>query len=233
MLSGTMAAAFRTTRWTLIHLLRDADATRRREAQDALYRTYRGPVLAYLRKKGVGAEAAEELAQSFYVKVVLGRQLFERADRSRGRLRALLCESLANYRKDDARRGRARRRLQAAVSPGGMAREQLEMIERSRNPDEAFDRSWAMGIVQRCVDKAQSHYLRIGREHTWRAFEERRFLPAANNCRPPAPAALAIELGFDSAADLNAAVQTVQKRLNLLIREETGDDYDHFRTLMG
>jgi len=47
---------------------------------------------------------AEELTQSFFAEVVLKRELFERAEAERGRLRSLILRSLSNFLADQIRR---------------------------------------------------------------------------------------------------------------------------------
>src|SRR5579863_5532475 len=59
---------FDTTHWSVVLRARSGDATDARSALEALCRTYRPPVLAYIRGRGYPVEAAEDLAQAFFTR---------------------------------------------------------------------------------------------------------------------------------------------------------------------
>src|SRR5438309_11922119 len=58
---------FDTTHWSVVLRAR-GDPGDARAALEALCRTYRPPVLAYIRGRGYAADAAEDLAQSFFAR---------------------------------------------------------------------------------------------------------------------------------------------------------------------
>ena len=65
-LPDTRLDRFQTTRWSLVLEAREGDL-RSRRALELLCRTYRAPVLAYIRARGRG-EDAEDLAQGFFTR---------------------------------------------------------------------------------------------------------------------------------------------------------------------
>ena len=81
---------FHTTRWTQIRQLRAGDEPARGEALEALVTRYWPAAYAYLRNRGHRQEEAAELTQAFFAEVVLGRDLFGRADQNNGKLRSFL-----------------------------------------------------------------------------------------------------------------------------------------------
>jgi Sigma-70 region 2 len=89
---------FQTTRWSLVLEAR-ADDARSRLALEKLCRTYRAPVLAYIRGHGASADEAEDLAQSFFARFI-DRAFHAHADPARGRFRAFLLTALKHFLAD-------------------------------------------------------------------------------------------------------------------------------------
>jgi RNA polymerase sigma-70 factor (ECF subfamily) len=157
---------FQTTRWSLVLAARGAD-TRSHRALEALCRTYRAPVLAYIRTHGLVGDEAEDLTQSFFAHF-LERSFHTQADPQRGRFRAYLLTSLQRFLSDTRDRN-------AAVKRGG--RVQLQAIEdaashssnleRMRSPDSperAFDRAWAQSVLKAAMRKLRREAAQAGKE---------------------------------------------------------------------
>ncbi len=211
-------ARFETTRWTLVEALRGEDEAARQDATVRLVQAYWPAVYGYLRRRGQGREQAAEETQAFFADVVLGRELFGRADRDRGRLRTLVLASLRNYQRDAARADGRR----AAVSQP--PRDAIESVERSMGatgagPEEEFDRQWAAAALNEAIARCRAHFEGNGKVAHWRLFEARELAPARGQVAARSMAELAAELGYRSAADAAAAVQTVKKRLLALLEE--------------
>ena len=86
---GGVQEAFLTTHWSFVDNI-DAsnEEDRNRALVGLLLKRYWKPVYCYLRRKGYGNEQAKDLTQGFFYEVVLGRQLIEKAERSKGRFRS-------------------------------------------------------------------------------------------------------------------------------------------------
>src|SRR5574337_1655760 len=86
---------FDTTRWSVVlHARGDPAAARR--ALEPLCRTYRPPVLAFVRSRGYRPDAAEDLTQAFFVRF-LERAWHSSADPERGRFRSFLLTALKRF----------------------------------------------------------------------------------------------------------------------------------------
>lgn len=101
---------FQTTQWTVIAQARAGDETIRQKAIDALAGRYWKPVYCRLRWTGYNPEDALDLTQGFFQEIVLGRQLFQAADKSRGRFRSFLLAALNHYVASQHRKEIARKR---------------------------------------------------------------------------------------------------------------------------
>jgi len=216
-------AAFQTTEWSLLGALRRGDDA----AAEVLVQRYWPPVYAYLRRKSVGREKAEELTQAFFATVVVGRRLFQGADPHRGRLRSLLLVALGNFVRDEHRRETVRGKG-LEIPPEAVTCEE-EWVRRSpaEPPDRAFDRRWAAELVAEALRRSEQHFLRTGRAGHWKVFELRIVAPNVRGLVPQALAELAEDAGFAGPAAAAAAVQVVKDRTRALLHQvvaETVDD---------
>ncbi|MCC6678149.1 MAG: hypothetical protein IT436_13490 [Phycisphaerales bacterium] len=220
-------AKFQTTHWTLLAALHKGDEADHRRVFDELVRNYWPPVYAFLQAARHPPDRAAELTQAFFVEVVFQRGLFERADHRSGRLRTLLLTALNRFLIDQHRRLQARPEGHAVQLGDHRAEDQRHPVDPSATPDAAFHQRWMVGLLEEALRRAEHHYRSTGKPGHWMLFEARILHPAAHGMTAPALAAAAEEMGFSSAADAAAAVQTVKKRvLNLLrdIARETSED---------
>lgn len=231
---GTIAG-FRTTRWSLVDRLRAGEADGR-AAADAIARIYWPAVYGWLRRHGRREEDASEVTQAFFAKVVVPRRLFERADPGHGRLRSLIIAALKRFLIDlhrrDAARGGSARSVQLAPEPEGAASRDL------------FDQLWATASVAEALRRVEQHFHERGREGHWLAFERRVLGPAIRAVEPPPLPRIYVECGFASPALAAAAVQTVKRRFEAVLREivaetiaedsagDVEDEVRHLRTVL-
>lgn len=149
-------ASFPTTRWTLLQAARESP-----EAREAAWRhlmgTYWPPLYAFLRAKGLEASAAADAVQGLYVEL-LERDVLNRLERERGRLRGFLKVAAQNHVRREHEKATAQRR-------GGDDRPiafDVDLAERladaSLAPDAAFDRAWAQSVFDRAMARLQAEW---------------------------------------------------------------------------
>ncbi|MHC4108316.1 MAG: sigma-70 RNA polymerase sigma factor region 4 domain-containing protein [Planctomycetota bacterium] len=210
---------FPPTQWTLIEALGDVQHPQRDEALGTLIERYWSPTYAYLRRFGRPSEEAAELTQAFFADVVMTRGLFQRADPKRGRLRSLLKQALEHYVRDQGRRERARA-AGRTISFDELRREEAILAEASDDGAEAaFDRRWAMAVLEEALRRCEQYLRADGREKHWAAFEAYVVRPSLAMSRPRSLAEVAEETGFASRNDLAGALRTVRKRVLKLLQE--------------
>jgi RNA polymerase sigma factor (sigma-70 family) len=153
-----MADRFDTTRWSLI-LHAGGEGPGAQDALDALCRTYRPPVLAYVRAHRGRTDDAEDLTQAFFAHL-LEHRLAARADRERGRFRAFLLTSLRNFIASEHARSITQAR------GGGVAPFALDGSEPDRDdgPEQAFEREWAQTVLREALSRLQHEARRNGKE---------------------------------------------------------------------
>jgi RNA polymerase sigma-70 factor (ECF subfamily) len=232
---------FPTTRWTELGALDDEE--QRRAYLERLIALYWPPVYAHLRQRGLSSDESAETTEAFFVDVVLNRRLFDRADPERGRLRTLILSALERYRIDQHRRETARRN-DLHIPWTGVEQEEARLRAADwPSNGSAFDRRWAMALLEEALTRCERHFRETGRPGHWDLFEGRVLQPTrSGNAMQPLDE-LAARHGFGSAAAAAAALQVVRRRAATLLREviaETLDDaqdIDHelseIRALLG
>lgn len=204
-------ASFVTTCWTLLERARGDDPAARRAAAEECARVYWPPVYACARRLTRTRDEALDLTQAFFAEVVLGRGLFDRADPGAGSARSLVRAAIKRFAVDQWRRGRARG---GGLVLSGDAIEREEGMSRDEEPGAAFDRRWALSMFEEAMRRCAAHFESAGRGGHWELFE-------ARVVRDPAMPLVeaAARFGFDTPALAAAAVQTVKRRLDAVLRE--------------
>jgi RNA polymerase sigma-70 factor (ECF subfamily) len=205
---------FATTRWTIV---RDAGASAA-DALESLCGAYWFPIYAYVRRHGFSKEDSEDLTQAFFSKL-LERQDFARLKQENGRFRAFLLGALKHFLSNERdRTGRLKRggNITHLSLDWQSADTQFQIADGGQvQPDAAFDREWAVALLERVV-------VRLGKEAAaeGKAGRFERMKPFLTMGKGEIPyASAAEELSMDEGA-LRVAVHRLRKRYRELLREE-------------
>lgn len=214
--------AFHTTRWTLV---RNAcgESPAARQALSELCATYYAPVVAFLRREGRDDDAARELAHEFFAKVLADDSLGG-VQRERGRFRSYLLGAvkhfLANHRRDAARAKRGGGvdhvviRNSTDTSPGIEVADSNSLAMNVAS-DAAFDREWALAIVERSLALLESENSSAGQSAQFAALKP--WLSPAASRAPQADTAA--QLGLSEGA-LKVAIHRLRRRFRDITRAE-------------
>jgi RNA polymerase sigma factor (sigma-70 family) len=236
-LPSVEAAAFCTTRWSLVLSAREQDSPEADAALSQLYRTYWYPLYAFARRRGCLPHDAEDLIQGFFVHLLERRDLASVA-RERGRFRSFLIVALKHFLINQWERRAAEKRggrfsfvpLESAAAEQRFASEPAARHE----DDRAFDRGWAVTLVQTVFTRLREEHDATGRTRTFAAL-----LPFLSTEAPRrSQAEIAAELGLNENA-VKQAVHRLRQRYRELLREEIaqtvlhpGDIEDELRHLI-
>ncbi|MFT5466083.1 MAG: RNA polymerase sigma factor (sigma-70 family) [Verrucomicrobiales bacterium] len=160
--SGTPAAAFPETPWTVLFQAR-GNNTLGSNALGELCQMYWYPVYAYVRRRGRSAHDAEDLTQEFFANF-LRRGDFDLADRAKGRLRSFLATSVSHFLSQARRAENAQKRGggETVLSIDAELAEQRyrnEPVDRL-TPEKLFERRWALTILEHVLDQLKAEYIR-------------------------------------------------------------------------
>jgi RNA polymerase sigma-70 factor (ECF subfamily) len=215
-------ARFDTTRWSIVLQARHATPASA-PALALLCGTYRPPVLAYIRRRGYAPDVAEDLTQAFFAQFI-ERAWHAGADQQRGRFRAYLLTAVKRFLIDrDIEAQRIKR-------GGGVVFEEIGAaptldLASDDTPDAAFDRDWAIAVVDAAMARLRAEAVRAGKlelfEHLAEFVAER---PDESEYER-----LASSLGMRRNT-IAVAVHRMRARLRDFVREEiaqTALDHDH------
>ena len=163
---GTNAVnRFQTTRWSIVlHAGRETAGAR--AALEELCRTYRSPVIAYVRGHGRSADEAEDLGQSFFARFIEGAY-HAQADPARGTFRAFLLTALKRFLDDANERAHAQKRggkiqFQSLDALAGDHNEAENVLDRD-TPEQAFERAWAKAALRAAMRRLRAETAAAGR----------------------------------------------------------------------
>lgn len=234
-------ARFATTRWSLVL---EAGRGRGAQAEDALARLCRNywyPLYAFVRRRGHPPHDAQDLTQEFFARV-LAQQTVGQADPQRGRFRTFMLTALTHFLADEWEKQRAQKR------GGGREIVSLDLAAAERRfahepaapedaPDRAFDRQWALALLDTVLAQLESEYANRGKAALFAALR-----PALTTPRDGQPyAEIASQLGVSEGA-VKVAAHRLRHRYRELVQaaidetvaseKEAADELQHlFRAL--
>ncbi len=226
--SGAAAGGhFNTTRWSLILASLDSGSPdgKAREALAQLCRIYWRPIFAFICRKGHSIEDAQDITQDFFVMILKG-DLIQRADRSRGRFRALLVTALQNFLIDAHDKAHARKRggdrqivswdewMAEAPSRLSIPAASLE----SWPAEKIFDVRWAATVAENALRRLQEECESHGRRRVFDALSASLTADRADVHYD----VLARELGVETAA-VRRLLHQMRQRYRQLLRAEVAE----------
>jgi RNA polymerase sigma factor (sigma-70 family) len=215
---GHAPGRFPTTQWSRVVTAASRDASEAREALSGLCEAYWYPIYAYIRHRGYLPEQARDLTQDFFA-YLLERDVIARADPARGRFRAFLrtvcARNLADRRdrENAAKRGGGRHPL--SIDPLDAERRYAREPAHELTPERIFDRTWALTLLGRVVERLRREYDDAGRSAKFAEL-------IAVLTRDPGSgsyAEVADRLGTTE-GNVRVAVHRLRGRYGLLLREE-------------
>ncbi|QEH36259.1 hypothetical protein OJF2_48190 [Aquisphaera giovannonii] len=215
---------FPSTHWSRVIAAADPQRGRAREPLGELCRAYWYPLYAYIRRRGNGPERARDLTQDFFARL-LERGTLAEADPSRGRFRSFLRTVCAHYLAN------LRDREAAIKRGGGVATMPIDAVEAEGRyereladeltPERIFDRSWALALLGRALDRLRREYEEAGRSATFDALRGGlEFGPGDVHY-----ATMADRLGTTEAA-ARVAAHRLRRRYGELLRREIASTLD-------
>lgn len=228
--------AFPTTHWSVVLEARSVDVPSARVALEALCRCYWYPLYAFARRQGRDHHEAEDVTQGFFAHLIESR-IIEAARPERGRFRTLLLASAKHFFTDEWRRANAQKR------PGSHEHVPIEMtcanerfgdepVDPAFTPEAAFDRNWALTVIERATAELRDEYIAAGRGELYAKLADRLWTERS----APSHADIARQLEMTEHA-FTVAVSRLRERLRRRLREqvaatvategEIGDELNH------
>ncbi len=209
---------FATTRWSEVLAAGQECSAHSHEALAHLCETYWYPLYAFLRRRGLSPEDAQDSTQEFFARLLAGHWLKD-ADRAKGRFRTFLLTALTRFLANEWDRARAEKRGggKVAVRLDTQVAETRYQSDTHHGmaPDCLYDRQWAMTLLERALGRLEAEQGRLGKSSAFAVMS-----PALTLERGDIPyARLAAQLGLSEAA-ARMAVHRLRKQFRQVFREE-------------
>jgi RNA polymerase sigma-70 factor (ECF subfamily) len=210
---------FATTHWSLVLAARDRAEPGAADALASLCALYWYPLYAYVRRRGHDADAAHDLTQEFFARL-LEKDFLAAVDRGKGKFRSFLLAACNHFLANEHDRARARKRgggrpllsLDAADAEGRYRAEPAGGL----TPEKLFERRWALALLQQVMARLRAEF---EARDKGRLFDHLRgFLVGEKG---PGYRQTANELGMTEGA-VKVAVHRLRQRYRELLHEEIG-----------
>lgn len=196
---------FPRTEWT-----RMLDNRQQEEVLAELCQGYWKPIYSYLRAMGFGNEQAKDLAQGFFTDKVLGQDLIQKADRTKGRFRNFLLRSVRNYAVSIQRTAKPHRSLDGDREDPGSA----------GKPEAEFNRVWADGLLQEVLAELERECYQRGKETHWHIFHDWLLDPQIERARTMSE--ICHQYGVADAGKAYHMIENIKRRFRTLLRSRLG-----------
>jgi RNA polymerase sigma-70 factor (ECF subfamily) len=208
---------FPTTRWTVVSAA-GRQSSGSADALNELCAAYWFPVYAFIRRKGYPREAAEDLSQEFFARI-LEHDSLSGVRRERGKFRSFLLASVTNFLANEWDRAQAQKRGGGCTTvsldfQAGEARYHLEPCH-ELTPEALFERQWAVAVLDLVLARLREEHHRKGQAAQFDRLQL--FLTGDRDRGSYDEVARSLNL---SDGALRTAVHRLRRRYGELVREE-------------
>ncbi len=216
--SQTQPHAFPLTRWSVVLAATREGSPESAAALETLCRAYWYPLYVCVRRFGHSPPDAQDLTQEFFCRLLEKRWL-RSADPAKGRLRTFLITALQRFMAKEWRRASAQKRgagkvqvpIDTSLAEGRYAAEPGGQL----TPEEAFDRQWALTLLDLTVHRLQAEFAATGKASHFDALKG--CLTAAHGAIDYGSVVRQLQVSEGAA---RVAVHRLRKRFRELYREE-------------
>jgi RNA polymerase sigma factor (sigma-70 family) len=214
----TTGADFATTHWSVVLSAGNGDLPIARQALEKLCQTYWYPLYAFIRRRGHSPEAAEDLTQEFFARL-LAKDFPAGIKPDGGRFRSYLLTAVNHFLVNEWQKGQTQKRGsgQHPLSFEELRTEasyQFEPID-ALTPERLFERQWASSVLNQVRQRLRDEHVVDGKARLFERLQG--CLTGAEQLMPYA--ALAAEFRLTESA-VKMAVHRLRKRYGELLREE-------------
>jgi len=210
-----VSQAFPKTHWSWIE--QGPDALGR------IFEHYRTPILAYLtRFKRVRRQEAEDVLHAFLARVVVERELLDRADRQKGMFRTFLIHALNDFLVDERRHAQAKKRTPTTGQVLPLAHRN-DLIGDDSSPLDVYEMEWARQVLAHTLERVREECENSGRREVWRIFEARVIAPCLEGTDTPSYERLVDELGLESPSQASNRLITAKRIFERQLRVTVGE----------
>jgi DNA-directed RNA polymerase specialized sigma24 family protein len=209
---------FATTRWSMVLTAADETSPRSADALSELCQTYWYPIYAFVRRKGCAHDAAQDLTQEFFARM-LEKRYIDDVGPEKGKFRTFLLVCLKRFLANEWDKTQAQKR------GGGKAPLSIDFEDAegrySLEPgheltaQKVFERRWALTVLERSLASVAEEFARSGRGELFEALK----VYLVGESGAPAYAEIASRLKMTEGA-VKVAVHRLRERYRAALRRE-------------
>ena len=220
---------FQTTHWSVVLAAGETREDLRGSALASLCKAYWFPVYAYIRRRGSNHHDAQDLTQEYFCRM-LQKGGLETADPERGRFRTFVLSSLKNFLANEWDKERAKKRggefTFITIDDAEAQRRVEEEHASTVSPDQAFDRNWALAVLDQSIRNVEDHYRKSGKHDLFQKLEPCLSRSGGNSSYKE----IGIELGMTEDA-VKMAVLRLRGRFRQALHREVANTLSDLRTV--
>ena len=156
-----MLGDFPNTRWSLVLQAKEGDDKARDRALSELCEQYWYPLYAFVRRRGLTQEDAEDATQGFFGELV-AKDRVKLFEESKGRLRAYLLGAIKNYLSHEREKANAQKRGggKTILSFDAATAEERYRMEppQLESPERLFEMRWALSLLESAFEVLKGEY---------------------------------------------------------------------------
>ena len=211
---------FLTTQWSVVLAAGEGASDRSSEALATLCELYWYPLYAFVRRRGYDPDAAQDLTQAFFARVIEKAYLRD-ATPMRGRFRSFLLGSLKHFLANEWDHAHAQKRgggvtmlpLEVELQQGE-TRYRLEPVN-DETPERLFERQWGLTLLERVVTRLRLESNEADKAELFEALKP----VLTGEPLDETYAQLGERLGMSEGA-VKVAVHRLRRRIRTLLQEE-------------
>ncbi|HTL55883.1 MAG TPA: hypothetical protein VL361_09395 [Candidatus Limnocylindrales bacterium] len=162
---------FATTHWNLVAAAGQGPSEAAHHALEKLCAAYWYPIYVYVRRRGYGAEDAQDLTQDFFAQLIAKEHL-RLADSRKGRFRSFLLATLNFFLAREWSRAHRQKRggHYKFISLDEQMPEQRYQFEPldTHSPEKHFQRQWALAVLKQTMNALERECLDTGKAALFR-----------------------------------------------------------------
>jgi RNA polymerase sigma-70 factor (ECF subfamily) len=166
--SAEPLGGFVSTQWSIVVAAQSRHAPDGAAAMATLCNRYWRPLYGYVRRRGYSPEDAQDLTQTYFLRL-LEKNFLDQVDAQRGKFRSFLLASFKHFLANEWDKGNAAKRGGGVEFLGiedvlGVEHHYAgNLLDTALNPEQLYERSWAMTILDRATARLASEFAAAGK----------------------------------------------------------------------
>lgn len=163
-----------------------------------------------------------DLTQAFFYEKVFRNQLFQKAEKEKGKFRSLLLTSLNNFLNSENRRIMALKRGQNKVicNPDFLENALLTGLRDHHSETDSFHFAWVASLLETVSQKVKEHYESNGNAVYWAVFDARLRQPCLMDSPAPSLKEICTQYSIEDEIKASTMISTVKRNFQKTLRNQ-------------